>query len=103
MCYFLFFTFLFFIFLISRIRLPASSEQEKEWRRVLGNRMVRAEDNLPRGNDPQSYYNLQITPENYEKFLNGEEVSENVSVELQMPVEEKRMYLSLLLCFILFS
>eukprot|EP00026_Physarum_polycephalum_P020152 Phypoly_transcript_22544.p1 GENE.Phypoly_transcript_22544~~Phypoly_transcript_22544.p1 ORF type:complete len:189 (+),score=20.34 Phypoly_transcript_22544:39-605(+) len=73
-------------------RLPASTEQEREWRRILGNRMVRADvENIPAGKEPQSHYNLQITPENYEKFLRGEELSEDVSIELQMPVEDKHL------------
>jgi hypothetical protein len=81
------------IFSNSLPRLPATTEQEREWRRILGNKMVRAEEeNIPAGNEPQAHYNLQITPENYEKFLRGEELSESVSVELQMPVEDKRMY-----------
>jgi len=73
-------------------KLPEITEQAVEWRRVLSNRMVRVDkDKLPEGNDPQSYYNLQVTTENYNKFLRGEEVSENVSVELQMPVAAKHL------------
>jgi hypothetical protein len=93
-----------FLLMVCRSRLPAATEQEREWRRILGDRMVSAEieEGVTERNDPQTHYNLQVTPENYEKFLRGEELSENVSVELQMPVEDKRMLLFIHLHLFLF-
>ena len=40
---------------------------------------------------PTLYYGLRIKAEYYEKFLKGQEVSDGVTIEFEMPVESRRM------------